>query len=110
MSERSLMDSGLCCMARHANAIPPWTCDCPCHKQLSESIDEIIKTRAKYEQAMIGKTIKAVVWSNQVLFRAGDVDANQIAGFELDDDTTVYFTASGQIDVDRVWVDIEGIE
>lgn len=20
-----------CCMARHANAVPPWTCDCPCH-------------------------------------------------------------------------------
>lgn len=24
-------DSGLCCMARHAQATPPWTCDCPCH-------------------------------------------------------------------------------
>lgn len=22
---------GMCCMARHANAVPPWTCDCPCH-------------------------------------------------------------------------------
>jgi hypothetical protein len=20
-----------CCMARHANATPPWTCDCSCH-------------------------------------------------------------------------------
>jgi hypothetical protein len=20
-----------CCMSRHANAVPPWTCDCPCH-------------------------------------------------------------------------------
>lgn len=29
--ERSPYDSGLCCMARHASAIPPWTCDCPCH-------------------------------------------------------------------------------
>ncbi len=24
---------GLCCMARHANAVPPWTCDCPCHDE-----------------------------------------------------------------------------
>lgn len=24
-------DAGLCCMAAHANAVPPWTCDCPCH-------------------------------------------------------------------------------
>lgn len=22
-----------CCMARHANATPPWTCDCPCHER-----------------------------------------------------------------------------
>ncbi len=29
--ERSPYDSGLCCMARHASAKPPWTCDCPCH-------------------------------------------------------------------------------
>lgn len=28
---RSDMDSGLCCMARHAQAVAPWTCDCPCH-------------------------------------------------------------------------------
>lgn len=26
-------DTGLCCMAAHANATPPWTCDCPCHKE-----------------------------------------------------------------------------
>ena len=24
---------GLCCLARHANATPPWTCDCPCHEE-----------------------------------------------------------------------------
>ncbi len=22
---------GLCCGARHANAVSPWTCDCACH-------------------------------------------------------------------------------
>lgn len=33
--ERSPYDSGLCCMARHASAKPPWTCDCPCHTALA---------------------------------------------------------------------------
>lgn len=32
-TSRSDFDSGLCCMARHANAVPPWTCDCACHSQ-----------------------------------------------------------------------------
>ena len=27
----TVYDSGLCCMARHANATPPWMCDCRCH-------------------------------------------------------------------------------
>lgn len=31
VTPRTVYDSGLCCMARHANATPPWTCDCPCH-------------------------------------------------------------------------------
>lgn len=22
-----------CCIARHANAAPPWTCDCACHSE-----------------------------------------------------------------------------
>jgi hypothetical protein len=25
---------GLCCLAAHANATPPWTCSCDCHKGL----------------------------------------------------------------------------
>lgn len=29
-------ESGLCCLARHANATPPWTCDCPCHLRLMQ--------------------------------------------------------------------------
>lgn len=29
-------DTGLCCMAAHANATPPWTCDCPCHDKFIE--------------------------------------------------------------------------
>jgi hypothetical protein len=28
---RTPYESGLCCMAAHANAVPPWTCACPCH-------------------------------------------------------------------------------
>ncbi len=28
---RTLLESGLCCLSRHANAVAPWTCDCPCH-------------------------------------------------------------------------------
>jgi hypothetical protein len=28
---RTLFDDGTCCMAAHANAVPPWTCDCRCH-------------------------------------------------------------------------------
>jgi len=31
--KRTDMETGLCCMARHANAKAPWTCDCPCHDQ-----------------------------------------------------------------------------
>ena len=23
---------GLCCLRAHATAVPPWTCDCICHK------------------------------------------------------------------------------
>jgi len=30
-AQRDPLDSGLCCMARHANAVAPWTCNCPCH-------------------------------------------------------------------------------
>lgn len=26
------VESSLCCLFRHANAVPPWTCDCPCHQ------------------------------------------------------------------------------
>lgn len=26
-----LATRGLCCMTQHANAVPPWTCPCPCH-------------------------------------------------------------------------------
>ena len=29
--QRTPEDSGLCCLAAHATATPPWTCDCPCH-------------------------------------------------------------------------------
>ena len=25
------MRDGLCCLAAHANATPPWTCTCSCH-------------------------------------------------------------------------------
>lgn len=32
-------DSGLCCMADHANAVPPWTCSCPCHTRKDVSHD-----------------------------------------------------------------------
>lgn len=28
-----------CCMARHATAVPPWTCDCPCHTQPIEAVE-----------------------------------------------------------------------
>lgn len=37
---RTLYESGDCCMARHANAVPPWTCDCPCHTMPDESRPE----------------------------------------------------------------------
>jgi hypothetical protein len=35
---------GDCCMARHANATPPWTCDCPCHirKETREFIELVL--------------------------------------------------------------------
>ena len=35
LSERTLYETGLCCLRAHAmmNTKMPWTCDCPCHKQ-----------------------------------------------------------------------------
>ena len=38
MTPPTVYDSGLCCMARHANAPPPWMCDCQCHKQVPDSM------------------------------------------------------------------------
>jgi hypothetical protein len=32
-TERTPEESGLCCMAKHAAATPPWTCDCYCHQR-----------------------------------------------------------------------------
>lgn len=31
-----------CCMARHATAIPPWTCDCPCHHRTAAVNEEVM--------------------------------------------------------------------
>lgn len=31
--EATPFDTGLCCMSRHATAVAPWTCDCPCHSK-----------------------------------------------------------------------------
>jgi hypothetical protein len=32
-SGRTLAETGMCCGKAHANAVPPWTCDCPCHER-----------------------------------------------------------------------------
>ena len=29
--------NGLCCMKQHAQATPPWTCDCLCHTVTEET-------------------------------------------------------------------------
>lgn len=47
------MDTGDCCMVRHAQAKPPWTCDCPCHKVTypNSELDQLIEKediRSKY--------------------------------------------------------------
>lgn len=39
--ERDPLDSGLCCMARHAQAVAPWTCDCPCHRRPRSTSEQI---------------------------------------------------------------------
>ena len=44
MDDRDPMDSGLCCITRHANAVPPWTCDCPCHKRILDDVMSMIET------------------------------------------------------------------
>jgi hypothetical protein len=36
---RTLEETGRCCMARHQQAVAPWTCDCPCHTRLAEGND-----------------------------------------------------------------------
>jgi len=37
--------SGLCCLRDHANAVPPWTCQCECHNRANwptgGSMDEV---------------------------------------------------------------------
>ena len=30
---------GLCCMRDHANAVPPWTCQCECHHRKDEPMN-----------------------------------------------------------------------
>lgn len=42
---RDPLDSGLCCLARHANAVPPWTCDCPCHTRAEPALEGTIQSR-----------------------------------------------------------------
>lgn len=38
--ERSLEESGLCCLAQHAVAVAPWTCDCACHSRVETPCNE----------------------------------------------------------------------
>jgi hypothetical protein len=61
--------------------------------------------RKKYEDRIQGKKIVGILWSDRPLF--GRIDVNQIAGLELEGGEVISFNASGQIDVDVVWLELE---
>lgn len=64
------MDSGFCCLARHANAIPPWTCDCPCHTKIERPTgitQEDIQTRAEELIAVCLDTVVSLELLNHII-------------------------------------------
>jgi len=64
--------------------------------------------RARYEARLVGRTIEKVIWSNMPCC-GQPADANEIAGLELDGGEVVSFSGSGQIDVNCVWIEVEGL-
>ncbi len=61
--------------------------------------------RARTEARIVGRRIRRVIWSNRPCL--GAIDDNQVAGFELDTGEIISLSASGQIDVDVVWLEVE---
>ena len=72
-------------------------------------VAELQRQRERYEARLVGRTIARVIWSNETVVGEPPT-AEQVAGFELDGGEVVSFQASGQVDVDAVWLHVEGVE
>lgn len=73
------------------------------HKLTPAARDE---QRRVFQQKIVGKMITAIVWNDAPLFNEV-AEAGQVSGFVLSDGSYIYLSASGQIDIDRVWLDVE---
>lgn len=64
--------------------------------------------RKEYEDKLVGRKIVKINWSDEPCV-GQPADSNEIGTLELEDGTIVAFHASGQVDVDVVWIEIEEI-
>lgn len=65
-------NDGLCCLAAHANAKAPWTCQCECHKRSLDATREELSRRQREAYELIERELQD--WKNE--FENDDSEAN----------------------------------
>ncbi len=68
----------------------------------------ITERKVELERLLVGRTIVGVEWKDECwVGRTGDGWDGEVGAFILDDGARVSFSASGQVDVDDVWLAVE---